>query len=353
MRRISGCRSLSYSCTDLHHSRPLTSLHAHSNTVQKTKALMIPSCAINSPTQCYPCAPYSSRPHPPDEGLIRRGISAFMTGTKSLYKDVKTMYELKRRHRLVITGVAPRETGPGTTDMVFTRAELQFIHQTQRDLRKMLPTIALFFVPFFGYFVPFIVFMYPQHMLSHHFLTEEQKTDFLATSSKVRVQNLQDLLSSAYCQDSSEKWTQLKAYIHDIGREYVGARPQDVTTNNLRNVKGQHLESLCGMWGVSGGFLSNILPWLRASSLRFRLRSHLHYIYTVDWLVKVEGGLTNLQKKDLRKLCVERCLLTEEQGDIEECLYKWIHISTHFSKCPLYLIAHLPLLLASSEQRKH
>ena len=28
-----------------------------------------------------------------------------------------------------------------------------------------------------------------------------------------------------------------------IGREYVGARPQDVTTNNLRNVKGQHLVS--------------------------------------------------------------------------------------------------------------
>ena len=39
------------------------------------------------------------------------------------------MYELKRRHRLIITGLAPREVGPGTTDLVFTRAEMQFMCQ--------------------------------------------------------------------------------------------------------------------------------------------------------------------------------------------------------------------------------
>ena len=39
------------------------------------------------------------------------------------------MNELRRRHRLVITGVAPNETGPGTTDVGFNRAELQFIYQ--------------------------------------------------------------------------------------------------------------------------------------------------------------------------------------------------------------------------------
>ena len=39
------------------------------------------------------------------------------------------MYGLKRRHRLVITGVAPCETGQGVTDVGFSRSELQFICQ--------------------------------------------------------------------------------------------------------------------------------------------------------------------------------------------------------------------------------
>jgi hypothetical protein len=56
-------------------------------------------------------------------------VSAFLTGTKSLYKDVKAMHELKRRQRLVITGKAPQRTERGRTDVGFSRAELQFIYQ--------------------------------------------------------------------------------------------------------------------------------------------------------------------------------------------------------------------------------
>lgn len=59
---------------------------------------------------------------------------------QSLYKDVKSMYELKRRHRLVITGVAPHETGLGKTDFKFNRAELQFIYQVNVKGYLMLYT---------------------------------------------------------------------------------------------------------------------------------------------------------------------------------------------------------------------
>ena len=63
-------------------------------------------------------------------------------------------------------------------------------------------------------------------------------------------------------------------------------------------------ESLCGMWGVSGGVLSNFVPGFRTSSLRLRLQSHLHYIFTTDWLVELEGGVSQLQQKDLEKVHV-------------------------------------------------
>ena len=58
------------------------------------------------------------------------------------------------------------------------------------------------------------------------------------------------------------------------------------------------------MWGVSGGVLSNFVPGLRTSSLRLRLQSHLHYVFTTDWLVELEGGVSQLQKKDLEKVYV-------------------------------------------------
>ena len=73
-------------------------------------------------------------------------------------------------------------------------------------------------------------------------------------------------------------------------------------------------ESLCMMWGISESVLSRFMPWMRASSLRSRLQSQLHYIYTTDWLVKIEGGITSLQNKDIEKvgiiiLCVStRCV---------------------------------------------
>ena len=39
------------------------------------------------------------------------------------------MYELKKRHWLIITGAAPQETELGKTNIGFTRAELQFMIQ--------------------------------------------------------------------------------------------------------------------------------------------------------------------------------------------------------------------------------
>lgn len=33
----------------------------------------------------------------------------------------------------------------------------------------------------------------------------------------------------------------------------------------------------------------------------------------------------------LSQLYVERCLLTEDQGDLEKYLHTWIHVSTQFS----------------------
>ena len=56
------------------------------------------------------------------------------------------------------------------------------------------------------------------------------------------------------------------------------------------------------MWGVAGGVLPRLLPWLRGSALRSRLESHLRYVFTTDCLIKVEGGSRHLEKRDLEKV---------------------------------------------------
>ena len=83
---------------------------------------------------------YSSDSHgkqPEEIGILKRGwrrfaglVSAFATGTKALYQDVKRISELRKRSgKYVVSKHAPREIGPGQLDFPFSREELQFIYQ--------------------------------------------------------------------------------------------------------------------------------------------------------------------------------------------------------------------------------
>ena len=58
-------------------------------------------------------------------------------------------------------------------------------------------------------------FMYPQHMLSQHFLTEGKKAELAAAAAEVRGQNLKKLLGD-HLQDNSEQWRQLKACLNAV-----------------------------------------------------------------------------------------------------------------------------------------
>lgn len=96
------------------------------------------------------------------------------------------------------------------------------------------------------------------------------------------------------------------------------------------------------MWGVSSGLISSLLPWMRAASLRLRLESHLHYIYTADWLVKLEGGLTNLQENDLKKVNYTNILISHSMCMCSDnwqvkwcsalvCVYMYVYMYTRMS----------------------
>ncbi len=86
-----------------------------------------------------------SRTHstdPEELGRLKRGwmkiarlIKAFMDGTKALYKDVRLMYELRKRSgSLVISRHAPRESASGKVEFPFTWDEVQFMYRVRMQI---------------------------------------------------------------------------------------------------------------------------------------------------------------------------------------------------------------------------
>ncbi len=103
------------------------------------------SSVIFVPSHCY--SNNSEELSPMRRGWMRLAglIKAFMDGTKALYRDVKLMYELRKRSgSLVISQDAPRGVSPGKVDFPFTRQEVQFMYQVRRrfDGCKVTPLLC-------------------------------------------------------------------------------------------------------------------------------------------------------------------------------------------------------------------
>ena len=250
-------------------------------------------------------------------------IKAFTLGTKNLYYDVKRMRQLQKTHgKLVITNKAPlSETG--FTKCPFKLEEVQFIYQTKSDLIKMLPTVTLFMVPLVGYVAPVIAFMFPQHLLSRQFWTDDLKKGLEHKEFSTRMQHLTPL--SLELGNTSLPLLKQQLDSNEGVQKYATTFPQ------LTSIERSKLATLSGVWGVS--------PLLPKFFLQKRLEQHLNYIFLCDWLLRHENP-ADIQEKEVSKFCIERCL----QGNRREDVTNWISVSTHYRECPTSLLAHLPAL---------
>eukprot|EP00731_Ephydatia_muelleri_P010581 Em0005g1167a len=252
-------------------------------------------------------------------------IKAFTLGTKNLYYDVKRMRQLQKTHgKLVITNKAPL-CEPGFTKYPFKLEEVQFIYQTKSDLLKMLPTVTLFMVPLVGYVAPVIAFMFPQHLLSRQFWTDDLKKGLEDKEFSTRMQHLTALSLELGTTNTSLQLLKQQLDSNEGVQMYATKFPQ------LASIERSKLVTLSGVWSLS--------PLLPNSILQKRLEKHMNYIFLCDWLLRHENPAT-IQEKEISKFCVERCL----QGNSREQVSNWIDVSTHYRECPTSLLAHLPAL---------
>ena len=86
-------------------------------------------------------------------------------------------------------------------------------------------------------------------------------------------------------------------------------------------------EYLCGVWGVSGGLLSYLVPWVSHTVRRHRLQTHLYHLYTCDHLLYLEGGLDKLQNKDIEQVLHVHMYIHVHHvyGIADEAIYGWGH----------------------------
>jgi hypothetical protein len=124
-------------------------------------------------------------------------VKAFMNGSKLLIKDVREMREISRRLKdfLPLTTEKLKGLSNGSLQAPVSAKEFMFVVNTRRDLKRVLPALVLFWIPFLGYFAPVIAFMFPQYFLSSHFLTEAQKEDLLQKALANRREKFKEIMN--------------------------------------------------------------------------------------------------------------------------------------------------------------
>lgn len=100
----------------------------------------------------------------------------FAVGVKEFYKDMKRF--------LKVTKIA-NQSEEGLRAL--TRSEIECYFQTPKDMVKIAPTLIISALPFAPYVVFPFAYMYPRQVLTSHFWTLQQQTEFKQIFLKQRL----------------------------------------------------------------------------------------------------------------------------------------------------------------------
>ncbi|XP_068688274.1 LETM1 domain-containing protein 1-like isoform X1 [Montipora foliosa] len=241
-------------------------------------------------------------------------VAAFVGGSKQLGKDVKLMFEIQKKLK----------NNSYNWDILKTE-EIIHLHQTRKDLLKSLPVVVAFFIPFLGYVVPFVAFLYPKQLLSRHYWQPHQKEKFVI-------------------QDITRRRRHYLPLVREVGRLALGykahSQSEDLMSTSVKVVEKQHpsnQELLNAVEFFKGELLSFdylpryhlkklshvwlISPWLPNRFLRSRLKRILKSVKKEDAALK-RVGFRHLHEEQLKAVCHSRGLDTTDVDP--EALVQWL-----------------------------
>ena len=192
-------------------------------------------------------------------------------------------------------------------------------------------------------------YMYPRHLLTSHFWSIQQRSEFQEIFLKERTSYnrkifrfLQSKLEATHMASDFKTWNYVLGLLgsgtHPTAEEILSIK--EIFTESpyhLNSLSSSHLSALCKLHGIHGMYLKCV-----------RLSEHCYTMHHMDLAIKSEGGVHNLPTDALRHSCYLRGLNPSNLRNEEliAWLREWIRVSMVIGSENISLYIHLPILLS-------
>jgi len=262
----------------------------------------------------------------------------FKVGIKDFYVD--TVDFLKVAKKVNLEAKAMKK---------LSKKELALYFKMPSDMVRVAPVLLISALPFANYIMFPLAYLFPRQLLSSHFWSLQQRTQFAVVEQKQRLKHYKPVFRALQAKASQIKMHPLyPRWRHIIALLGSGLHPtpeqiyacKNLFENgpfDLQHLLSGHLVSLLHMHNLHMG-------WRRRS----RLIDHASMIQLFDKAIVTEGGVTTMNHDEVRTACFLRGLNPTNMNADETGIWltRWVSLSLRVGSDNPSLILHLPIFLA-------
>nr|CAH7738494.1 unnamed protein product [Callosobruchus chinensis] len=314
---------------------PLQVRQSHRKSIYKTEAKKIRVYAVNRYWEYLKNYDQILEKRFPEAMKVYR---VFVDGVKEFVKDTKEYF------RVV---VILNKSNFNFTKLV--RREIELYHQMPKDMRKVAPILLFSSLPFAFYIILPLVYMFPRQLLSSHFWSLQQKSEYGTLYLRKRLvhnkpvfRHLQSQLNYLKCHPLYNDWGNILGKLgsgsNPCVKEVIKCKPLFIgEPYHLLYLSRNHVVHLLKMHQQHIG-------WFRRS----RLAERAFLLKEMDNAIVREGGVHNMSTEVLKKCCYIRGLNPTSLSNEELVIWltNWIELSSQVDKDSYSLLLHAPVLLS-------
>ena len=275
-------------------------------------------------------------------------VKTFSKGTKLLLEDMK-VYNWSN-HVLSNTRDWQRACKS------LSRRQLEVYMHLPGELLRVAPVLVVSAFPFAQNVVFPLAMMYPNYLLSSHFLTEAQKDSTHLERCKSRQSYYVSIMHDLQRLVRNEKpSTKIKRAFGFLLKDRIDLKASDLLQlqnkfeaegpYDLNKLNAPHIKHLLKIHGLRG-----LTLWFP----RFRLQQHANLLNQIDLAILREGGPETMSLEELKQSCHLRGLNVDglEPEDMVKYIEHWVEMSSKLTTNTMSLLLHAPVLLGYNHKSR-
>lgn len=263
----------------------------------------------------------------------------FKIGIQDLFTDMKQFVRIIRKINAHAKNLE-----------CLTRKELEIYCRMPKDMVRVAPVLILSTLPFANYVIFPLAYFFPRNLLSSHFWSLQQRTQFAVLEQKHKLKYYKPVFRCLQAKLHLLKENPLYPYwtscVALLGSG-LHPTPENVAQcvhlfghkqlYNIDKIGSNHVRYLRKMHHVDGLWRS-----------RKKLYERARLIQLMDRAILKEGGVSSLSHDDVRMACFFRGLNPTNMNADETVswLTEWLKQTAHTPKDCSSFILHLPILMA-------